>query len=115
MAYEPVHPVNLKDSEGYDPGVAKNLSAGMTESSRFIMKKQLDRNYKLTKIKFDLKSGKFITSLLPAVIRVYQKDFETDAKYLIISGNAYVQANYEEDIDLNITDREATREVVVDS
>lgn len=80
------HPLTLKDSESYTPGPDKPFSIGMREAGRIIMKKQLDRDYKLTRIEFELESGQFIDEDVPAIIRVYQKDFDSDAKYLIISG-----------------------------
>ena len=103
----------------------------MREAGRVLMRKQLDRDYRLTRIEFDLDSGYFITPSIPVVIRVYQKDHETDAEYLIISGavqGTYVSGttpdtavhddsvnHYGMDLTIEVTARELTREVIVDA
>ena len=125
-----IHPVTLEGSTLYQPGVEKPFSIGMRQPGRVLMRKQLDKDYQLTQIDFELKSGKFITSLIPAVIRVYQKDLESDAVYLIIPSapqSTYVSGTGDDAIHddslnqyslttaLDITSRETTREIVVDA
>ena len=115
------HPINLEDSDSYNPGIIKPFSIGMTKVGRLIMQKQLDRNYKLTEIRFELESGAFLSASIPAVIRVYQTDFESDARYLVL--NQAIQSDmldtglnyFTATIDLDITDRQPTREVNVDA
>ena len=125
------HPMTLDGSSSFQPGEDKPFTIGMRQPGRVIMKKQLDRDYTLTRLDFELKAGKFITDLIPAVIRIYQKDHETDAAYLILPSGVqrtYVSGadpdsvvhddtlnQYSLTLSLEITSKEATREVIVDA
>lgn len=109
--FNPELPVNLGGSEDYDPGVTKNISVGMTENGRGIMTKKFDQDHILTKIEFDVRGGKFLSAALPAVIRVYQFGFKSDARFLTLTGTG----NFSTKISLEITNRETTRQVIVDA
>jgi len=79
------HIMTLEGSTSYVPTADKFFSLGMTEEGRIIMKQQLDRDYTLLRIEFELHSGQFISTAIPAMIRVYQTDFASDAKFLLIT------------------------------
>lgn len=105
------HPITLAGSDAYNPGVDEQFSIGMTELGRRIMTKQFEQDHELTKISFNVRAGQYLSAAIPAVIRVYQTGFASDARFLAITG----VGDFSSEISLNITARQTPRIVVVDS
>ena len=105
------HPINLADSDAYNPGTDKPFSIGMTEIGRRIMTQYFEQDHVLTKIYFNVRGGLTLSAAIPAIIRVYQYGFESDARFLSLTGTG----EFYTEITLNITGRESSRKVIVDA
>ena len=111
MAITLTQRVNLGGSSSYNPGVVKYFSIGMTQRGRRIMYKKFKQDHILTKIEFEVISGKFLSAETPAVLRVYQFGYTADARFLALSG----LGTFSTEITLNVTNRDTNRMVIVDA
>lgn len=96
-----------------------NLSAttrilsGVSKSDRQILKRELEVDFRIRKIEFDIASARGVTQADPGIIRVYQEGFENSARTLEIEG--YSTNTITQEVNFPIkTDSSGSRVLIVD-